>query len=308
MTTLDVRVIVGFDAGQEVLRNLEGGRELAKRLIDAALLGRGVRLDLLEREQGVGARHVDQLLLLAALGDAQRDFRALLLPEPRLDNLHLLDMGWQQNLRRHERRVLVVLFQELRGCRLDPVFAFGAFEEEVLLPDQLAAANEEHLDARPGVVGHNRHHILVAGRGRDDLLPLADGLDSVQRVAQLGRPLELHVVRGGLHLAFEILDQLVLPTGQKQLDILDALVVALLIRHICARRFRAAAHVMIEAGALILGIGPRLAAGHQRKHAINEVHRLIDRVRAGERSEVAVAVVLLDAARNQQSGKRLGGR
>ena len=72
---------------------------------------------------------------------------------------------------------------------------FGAFQDEVLAPDQLAAADEEDLHAGLAVGARHGDHVrihLVAG---DHLLALDHPLDGLDLVAQGGGPLEAAALR-----------------------------------------------------------------------------------------------------------------
>ena len=108
--------------------------------------------------------------------------------------------------RHHEGCGLVELFYELSQYQFFAV-VLGAFHEEMVPAYQLAPPDEEHLD--PGLVvslghGDNVHVADGVGIDRDPLLfgHFFDGFDAV---SQDSGALELEVVRGLLHVGFQVI-------------------------------------------------------------------------------------------------------
>ncbi len=105
----------------------------------------------------------------------------------------------QQHLRRDIGGFGVELLDEL-GHHLAVGFVFGAFQDEIFPPDQLAAADEEDLHAGFAVGARHGDHIRIHLLGGDHLLLFHHLVDGLDLVAQRGGLLEAQVLGGLLHL------------------------------------------------------------------------------------------------------------
>ena len=74
-------------------------------------------------------------------------------------------------------------------------FVVRAFEDEVLAPDQLAAADEEDLHAGFAVGARHGDHVRIDLVGGDDPLAFDHALDGVDLVADRGGSFEIQALR-----------------------------------------------------------------------------------------------------------------
>ena len=113
--------------------------------------------------------------------------------------------------------VLVILLDELLN---NVVLAalFGSFDKKMVLPDEFAAPNKEHLHTRavqPRVVLHDRDNVLVYGFRGHHALAFQGILDGLQTIPQPRRPLEFQILGGFFHLLAHILDDTLFAPVQK---------------------------------------------------------------------------------------------
>ena len=82
--------------------------------------------------------------------------------------------------------------------------------EEIDIPlDQLALTNKEDLYTHPALVHVVTKDIPVLQILRHDPLFGPQGPDGLDQIPILGRPLKFHVLRRGIHLDLELIDNLV---------------------------------------------------------------------------------------------------
>ena len=136
-------------------RQAQGGLQLGQGLLLAVGIGLPLRL---ERRQGFGGilgGHLHQLALLSLARHKDLHlFPAAARVQPFANDAGLLDIGGQEQLRRHAGRFIIELLQEGRQHR--GIWRFmRPFHHKILPPDQLAAANEKDLHA--GLPIRTRH-------------------------------------------------------------------------------------------------------------------------------------------------------
>ena len=119
------------------------------------------------------------------------------------DDLRFLDFLRQHHLLRDIRRLGIELLDEL-GHHFIIGSILGAFQDKVFPPDQLAAADEEDLDAGL-IIGacHGDDIRILVVRRKDHFLPLDNGLHGLQPVAQGRGPLELELLGSFFHLLLD---------------------------------------------------------------------------------------------------------
>ena len=188
---------------------------------------------------------------------------------------------------------VVELLNELLG-EARALLGVAALHEEVVAADQLAPPYLEELDPHLArVVGECDDVGVVVARG-DDPLVLGDRLDGADLVAERGGALELEGVAGRLHLLPQLaLDALGIAVQELD-DLADHLAVFGAVGGADAGS-NATVDVVLEAWTLV-DAGDRLGARAVGKELLQQVHGLAHRPGAGERAEVASAV-MQDAAR-----------
>ena len=83
--------------------------------------------------------------------------------------------------------------------------------KEIDIPlDQLALTDKEDLHTHPALVHIVAKDIPVLQIFGHDPLFGPQGPDSLDQIPVLGRPLEFHVLRRGIHLELELIDNLVI--------------------------------------------------------------------------------------------------
>ncbi len=243
----------------------------------------------LQGQRRVLLRHRHQVALASALGRGQLHPPAPALGEPLAGQLRFRQGFGEQDLARR-RDVLRVELAHERGEHLPVAGARDAVEEEGLPPEQPALAHEEELHARLRALAHDAHHVLVLLLGGDHLLPLAHGVERLHPVAQHRGALELHLLRGGLHLPGEASREVVALALQEALHVLHGGRVALAGLPAGAGRV-AAVDVVLQArprqGAVDLD-----AARAEREQLPHQPERLAHRGGGIERPEVARPVLL----------------
>ena len=195
----------------------------------------------------------------------------------------------EQNAARHVGVRGVELLDERRR-QLRRLVVRVAAHQEILAPDQLALPDEEHLRPAVAPLLRQRDHVRVFVGQMQDLLPFVHLLDCRHLVAERGGALEFQALRRRFHPRADAPHDLIDAPFQKHRHLFDYLVVAFLIDRAHARG-GAAVNEVVETSPVVLP-RYRLGAGTIGEQLFENRERLADAVRAGERAEVARAVVL----------------
>ena len=136
----------------------------------------------------------------------------------------------------------------------------GCLDELPVLGRQLALhIVEHHKAASGGLPLVEAHHVGVRQGARHHLLPLAQQLDGLEAVPQLGGLLEAQLLRRLLHLGQQLLPHLLELPLQQAHRLVDGLPVAGLI-HLLPAVAVTLAHVVIQAGPLLSDVSGELPA------------------------------------------------
>ena len=193
-----------------------------------------------------------------------------------------------QDARRNVGGCVVELLDE-RGEDVAGRVVLRTRHDEVVATDELSVANEEHLHPRLALGRGQGYDIQILRAEVEHLLALVDLLDGPELVAEHGRPLELQAFGGLLHAAAYRFDDAVGLTLQEQHHLIDDLGVLVPVYRADARSY-AAVDVEVEARARVVA-RDGLGAGAVGEQLLQQVERAPHAARAGERPEVARAVV-----------------
>src|SRR5918994_3953743 len=200
--------------------------------------------------------------------------------------LVLAVVGLDQNLAWNRGRA-VVLGDELERDVLGPCLTVVVEEERVAVHD-LALAHGEDLHAGSLALGVGAEGVERVLRSDGRLLAVADVGEGGDLVAQLRRPLEVHIPGGLAHGGLALADQTVYPPLQKGDDVRDYPIVVLLGDGPDARR-RRTTDVVVETRHTAAASGLGTAALAEGEGLVQYVERRVYAAGARERSEVAVA-------------------
>ncbi|MNX69669.1 hypothetical protein D3C86_1008960 [compost metagenome] len=160
---------------------------------------------LLEGLLGIIGHHLQELQLVAALRHQDRHLAAALLGQKGSEHLLIGHALGQQDFLGHPRPgggPIVILGEEgpehLGGLGIGPI------EGEGPATDHLALAHLEELDASRQFVTGDRDHVLVGLTVGVDLLLFQQARDGGDRIARLGRALEVEGLGGLGHLGLEV--------------------------------------------------------------------------------------------------------
>ena len=259
----------------------------------------------LERERRVLLGHAHQVALAPALGRLELHPAAAPLNEPLHGQVRLGNRLREQDLGRRHHVARIELADE-RGEDLAVAPAGDPLEEERLAPEEPALAHEEELHARLRPLPHHPHHVLVLLLGGDHLLPLPHRVERLHPVAQGRRPLELHLLRRGLHLAGELGREVVALALEEALHVLDRLGVAL--RGLPSRAGRVAAMDEVLQARPRQGAVDLDPAGAEGEELAHEAQGLAHRGGGIEGTEVARAVLLHPPGHHQPGKLLVGGQ
>ena len=171
----------------------------------------------------------------------------------------VLQLAGQEDLPGQAAPAAVVLPHQ-GGEDVRPVLLHGCLDELPVLGRQLALHIVEHHEAAPGGLPLvEAHHVGVRQGARHHLLPLAQQLDGLEAVPQLGGLLEAQLLRRLLHLGQQLLPHLLELPLQQAHRLVDGLPVAGLI-HLLPAVAVTLAHVVIQAGPLLSDVSGELPA------------------------------------------------
>jgi hypothetical protein len=250
---------------------------------------------------GVLAGHLDEADLVAALRD--EDGHALPAHLAQIVAAHLGvgdGLGQQDLVGRVVGRRLVELRQH--GLEHLGVRELPAVEAVRPVADQLAAADEQHLDLDRAALAVEAEHILVGAPVLAHLLALLGLVDGGDLVAEAGRLLVALVRRRLVHAAAELHHDVAAPALEQQHRLAEVLAVRVPVDRQDARA-EAALDLVLDARTAPVP-EDRVAARAEREHLPNGVERVAYRRRAGEWAEIA-APVLDDAPRDEDARPRV---
>ena len=254
--------VVGALVGDVVGLDAPGGRvqiqHPAQQLHQLALplLPGGPALHLLHR---VFVGQADEIHLGPPLGGDQLHPVPRLLGQKAHQGHRVLQLAGQEDLPGQAAPAAVVLPHQ-GGEDVRPVLLHGCLDELPVLGRQLALHIVEHHKAAPGGLPLvEAHHVGVRQGARHHLLPLAQQLDGLEAVPQLGGLLEAQLLRRLLHLGQQLLPHLLELPLQQAHRLVDGLPVAGLI-HLLPAVAVTLAHVVIQAGPLLSDVSGELPA------------------------------------------------
>ena len=220
------------------------------------LLPGGPALHLLHR---VFVGQADEIHLGPPLGGDQLHPVPRLLGQKAHQGHRVLQLAGQEDLPGQAAPAAVVLPHQ-GGEDVRPVLLHGCLDELPVLGRQLALHIVEHHKAAPGGLPLvEAHHVGVRQGARHHLLPLAQQLDGLEAVPQLGGLLEAQLLRRLLHLGQQLLPHLLELPLQQAHRLVDGLPVAGLI-HLLPAVAVTLAHVVIQAGQLLSDVSGELPA------------------------------------------------
>ena len=250
---------------------------------------------------GVGVGHLDQVRLVAPLGDIQLHLAPPLFVQGLLQRIavrrqlvHRDDLG-------DLLIVQIIAGQELLPHRRD---VGGIVEEKLPLVRQppLAEAQDRRADAAgsPG----QRHHVHLHIRVHDHLLARRHLGDGVDLIPQQSRRLKFQPVRRFLHPLVQRFQDVFFAVADEMHRALDGLIVVFAADPAAAHR-HALADVGVQAGAPFAAVlREALIAPGQQKGIHRRFCHLPGRKAGGVRAEILCAVVLL-LQRERQARPRL---
>ena len=196
----------------------------------------------------------------------------------------------QQDLPRQHAARKVILRQERRE-RIGLGLVGGGSENARLAAGDAAILHVDNGAAGLGGARVEAPDVGVGADAGDDLLALAEHLDGGDAVAQDSGLLEVQLLRLVLHLGLQLACERLIVTREERARLLDALLIFLRVR-LAAAEAVAAAHVMVEAGALLPDIAREPArAGRQAEGGADRVDGGAGLAARAEGPEVARAVV-----------------
>ena len=239
---------------------------------------------------GVGRHHVNELLVLTALGKDQPHRSPAQILQPLTDQFFLFKRMLEQDSGRYRRGRLVKLLDELAQHQSRGI-VLGPFHEKVVPADELVVADEKHLD--PGFVfslsqGDDVHVADRVGVDLDALL-LGHALHTAHPVTQHGGSLEFQAFRRLLHVLLQVLvDRLGVPFHEQD-HLLDHLGVVLL-GGVAGTRSDATVDEELQAGTGVFA-GNRFGTRPVGEEPFYQVHGLADGACGGEGAEVSRSIV-----------------
>ncbi len=256
-----------------------------------------------QRLLGVALDRGHQVLLVAALRDAQRDVGPAALREPLLDRFDGVGQGRDQHFLGHGVAALLAV-QLLEGV-LDEggaVHVLDLVGDPAALAAHPAAADVEDLHGRLQLVLGEGDQVGVGGVGEHHGALLHRPLERVYVVAQAGGPLVLHLLGRLLHGLLQAADVRTRTAGHEVAELLGQFAV-LLGGDAADAGGRALADVAEQAGAADLGgaLEDPGGAGPYGEDAQHQVDGLADGPGLAVRTEVAHAL-LLGAAHDPDPG------
>ncbi len=194
--------------------------------------------------------HLDQGLILTTLRNSDRHLVAPHVPKPGFYDPGLVDLVLHEDLGWDAGRLVIELLDE-GSHHASSFHSLGSLQHKVLVTDELAVADEEHLDARLRFVASQGDDVLVLKFWRNDLLALGDALDGQKFVANSRRTLELQPLCSGLHLLPQVRKNLLCLAFEKETETLDHCPVFFSIHDADARRL-AQPDVVVQTRAFVL--------------------------------------------------------
>jgi hypothetical protein len=179
----------------------------------------------------------------------------------------------------------------------------GVAEEGDLAAQQLPLADQHHHAARLGAVAGEADHVAVAAADVHHALPPLQRVELGDGVAQLGGALEVHLRRGGLHVALQPGGHEARVAAEHLEDLVDHPPVVVL-RLEGDARGQAAADVVVQAGARGGLARQVVVAGAHGVEPLHQLQRLPHAAHVGVRPEVP-APVLHQPPRDPHAGKVL---
>ena len=242
---LDVRDVVALDPyGQR--------RQLQPRLEVVQQRGGPLRVvieldpHLSHRLGGIRGRLLEQLALLAALRDPDRDGAAAALGQPLLDQLAVGQHLGNEDFLGDVRRIRVVLTDEGVEDVGPRLVLIEADEVEVLRAREPALADTEDAHRALAIRARQAEEVLVVAAHRQHFLPFRHSFHGIQAVAVAGGGLVFQLVGGFLHLLLEPLRHMVRAAIEEAGDLVELLVVVLAVDEPRAGR-RAEVQVIVKA-------------------------------------------------------------
>ena len=308
-------------------RGVQGKRalELHEGLVRAVVRVAGADHVAHEGVPGVGAGHLEQVLLLAALRAVETDVMAALLGEPAGDDVAVRERDGEADLGGDVGRLVVVALDEA-GLELVLAHVGALVQDELDRADRAALAHHEDAGAADGLLAVEADEVHVHVGGEHDLLLDVERGEALKAFLEAGGALEVEVGRGLAHLVGELAHDGAPLALQEVLDLAD---VAGVLDRVDgpAADAGAAAHVVVEAGAALarehdvgdgglvglaleqalgalpLGAGGR-ADGHELTQSVDGLARSLG---VGIGAEVASALaVLLARVLDGREDVRLG--
>ncbi len=274
---LNVAVVVNLDAAR--------GRGEAEHLGDAFQklgLGGAFSLTTAQRLAGVEPRLIDDLALLAALGDGHLDAAALADGE-RLGQQSAAGRIVGQEDQAGRLAALVELGEEGVEHLVDRRAAIVTGKIGAVAP-VLAAAEEEDLNAGFAVRAMDREDVGFLEALRVDPLRLLDMGERLDPVAQAGGSLEIERFSRLLHAGAQRLADRAAAARQESLGVVHEGHVAGVVDAADARG--AAPLDLIEQAGTGAGLEHRIRAGAQQEGALERVERAAHRAGRGEGAEI----------------------
>ena len=156
---------------------------------------------LLQTDPRILDGQIDQLLLLPTLGLKDLGIHKGF-------DRFLIDKLWDQDFIGDQVRFLLVKLTYIGQEIL--VWIIVVREEIDIQLDQLALTDKEDLHTHPALVHVVAKDIPVLQILGHDPLFGPQGPDGLDQISVLGRPLKFHVLRRGIHLELELIDNLVI--------------------------------------------------------------------------------------------------
>ena len=204
---------------------------------------------------GVVGCHLGHLGLRPALGHVQRHAPAAPGREPALHRLGIRKRAGHADLSGDIARLVVVALHEAVD-QLLLAHVEALVEHELAGTAHAALAHHEHAGARDGLLAPEPDDVGVLPATEHHALLVVEPVDDGEAAFHAPSPLEVEV-RGGLgHLGLELGHELAAMTREEALHLRH--VAGILLGRDAARAHAGpASHVVVEAGAAVLGLGQR---------------------------------------------------
>ena len=268
----------------------------------------------------IAGRHFHEGRLLTALGNREEHFRTVgagkLLGEPFADDLFVFRDLVDDKLMRN-RLGGAVIAQNEHAQKLGSGNVLALVEHELVGVHDAALAQHQNGDAGNRLLAVHADNVGVQPVRGNRMLGLGKGLDGVDAALDAPCTLEIKLLGSLGHLAFQLVDELLVRTGQEPLDLAHLLLIRFR-RDAPAAGAGAQADMAIETRALIelhlrirlllqlavqatpLGAGRR-ADGHDASHDVDQIAR---RTAVGVGAEVTCGC-LMGLARVLDGGKHV---